>query len=132
MKTTCLALVLALTAPAALAAEPDLEREYSPQYTQCLNSGDAAKGVTVAMATCINEELTKQDRRLNVAYAAAMKARGPKAKTALRNVQRRWIRNRDKECSSNLTGGTIDMIERAGCHLELTTKRALELEHMTR
>ena len=133
-----LALALAIVLPAAGLAHGapaggiDLEKEYSREYARCLSSGDAARGVTPAMAGCINAELVRQDRRLNVAYAAAMKTRGPKAKIALRDVQRRWIRDRDSECAANLTGGTIDRIEQPACHLAATTTRAVELERMAR
>lgn len=127
-----LAAVLAAGPLAAHAAPIDPETEYSPAYARCLNSGDAAKGVTVAMATCTNLEWRKQDDRLNAAYKAAMANRSAKQKTSLRNTQRAWIRNRDAECAKNLTGGTIDMIERASCHLSLTTIRAVELERMAK
>ncbi|MEW5684692.1 MAG: lysozyme inhibitor LprI family protein [Pseudomonadota bacterium] len=128
-----LALVIATSlAHGASAAEINVEREYSADYARCLASDDAARGVTPAMAGCINEELARQDRRLNTAYAAAMKARGPKGRAALRAVQRRWIRDRDAECAANLTGGTIDRIEQPACHLSLTTERAVELERMAR
>ncbi len=50
----------------------------------------------------------------------------------LRTVQRAWIKRRDAECQENLTGGTIDMVERSSCHLELTVIRAVELERMAR
>lgn len=129
-RSFALAAALAASAVAAQAAPIDPEREYSPAYQQCLNSGDAAKGVTVAMATCINTELTRQDARLNAAYKAAMAPRSAKQKASLRNVQRAWIRNRDAECAKNLTGGTIDMLERSSCHLSMTTVRAVELERM--
>lgn len=121
---TLLAAALALPA----AAQVDVEKEYSATYTRCLRTGDAARGVTPAMAACINAELARQDKRLNTAYARAMARLSPKAKTQLRTVQRAWIKTRDAECSANLTGGTIDFIERPSCHLNLTIERAVELE----
>ena len=126
-----LALAVGLATHAA-AAQTDVEGEYSAQYALCLNSGDAAKGVTPAMANCIHQELNRQDRRLNVAYAAAMKRRGSKGRAALRDVQRRWIRQRDADCAKTLTGGTIDRLNQPGCHLSMTTRRAVELERMGR
>lgn len=127
-----LAAVLIAAPLAAHAAPIDPEKEYSPAYDRCLNSGDAAKGVTVAMATCINTEWQKQDDRLNAAYKAVMATRSAKQKTTLRNAQRAWIKHRDAECVKNLTGGTIDMLERGSCHLSMTTVRAVELERMAK
>ena len=108
------------------------EPEYSRHFKPCLQSGDAAKGVTVAMASCFNAELTRQDQRLNKAYAAAMAAQTKAGQGALRTAQRAWIKRRDADCEKDLTGGTIDMLERAGCHLEMTTVRAIELERMAK
>lgn len=133
MTLFALALAAALLAPPAAAASSiDVEKEYSATYTRCLRTGDAARGVTPAMAGCINAELARQDKRLNTAYAGAMARLSPKAKTNLRTVQRAWIKTRDAECSANLTGGTIDFIERPSCHLNLTIERAVELERMGR
>ncbi len=126
------ALAAALLALPAAASSIDVEKEYSATYTRCLRTGDAARGVTPAMAGCINAELARQDKRLNAAYAGAMARLTPKARTDLRAVQRAWIKSRDAECDANLTGGTIDFIERPGCHLNLTIERAVELERMAR
>ncbi|MDG2522541.1 lysozyme inhibitor LprI family protein [Caulobacter segnis] len=114
------------------AAEIDPKKEYSPALDACLAGDDAARGVSVAMATCFNEERGRQDARLNAAYKAVMARRSPGDRNSLRDVQRAWIKRRDAECEENLTGGTIDMVERAACHLELTAMRAVELERLAR
>lgn len=126
-----LLLTLALTLDAG-GAQVDAQAQYSPALDACLKSGDAANGVSVAMATCFNTELTRQDVRLNAAYKAAMARRSAADRDRLRAVQRAWIKRRDAECQENLTGGTIDMVERSSCHLELTVIRAVELERMAR
>jgi len=108
----------------------DAEKQYSPQYARCLNTGDAAKGVTPAMAGCVNAEYGKQDARLNAAYAAAMERLSPQARDALRTEQRAWIKRRDASCEEGLSGGTLDMIERPSCRMALTATRAVELERM--
>lgn len=119
-------------APPVLARPIDPEKEYSPAYARCLDSGDAARGVTVAMAGCTNAELQKQDARLNRAYKAAMARRSKPQQASLRNAQRAWIKRRDAECRKDLTGGTIDMLNIGGCHLSMTTVRAVELERMAK
>ena len=125
-------LALAGQGAQAMAPKIDPEKEYSPAYDRCLNSGDALKGVTAAMAGCTNEELAKQDARLNRAYKAAMAGRSKADQAKLRTVQRAWIKRRDAECQEDLTGGTIDILNIRGCHLSMTTVRAVELERMVR
>ncbi|MFT4254468.1 MAG: lysozyme inhibitor LprI family protein [Caulobacter sp.] len=126
-------LALAVAAPAlAQPSKIDPEKEYSPAYDRCLNTGDALKGVTAAMAGCTNAELQKQDARLNRAYKAEMAGRSKARQAGLRNAQRAWIKRRDAECRENLTGGTIDILEIGGCHLSMTTVRAVELERMAK
>lgn len=126
--------LLALASPEAFAASDpiDPQKEYSPAYDRCLSSGDAIKGVTVAMAGCTNQELQKQDARLNRAYKAVMARRSKTEQAKLRTVQRAWIKRRDAECQEDLTGGTIDMLNIGGCHLSMTTVRAVELERMAK
>lgn len=135
MRSVAIMVGLALTASGAQAATAkaiDPEREYSATYRRCLETGDAARGVTPAMGACIHAELDRQDARLNGAYKAAMARLSPQGKVSLRNTQRAWIRNRDQSCRENLTGGTIDMLEVPGCHLSMTAVRAVELEQMAR
>lgn len=110
----------------------DVEKEYSPEYARCLRTGEAAKGVSVAMAACVNAEYAKQDQRLNAAYAAAMAKRSPQARDALSVEQRAWIKRRDASCEEGLSGGTIDMVERPNCRMEMTVSRTLELEGTAR
>jgi uncharacterized protein YecT (DUF1311 family) len=117
----------------AFAAETiDPEKAYSPAYGRCMATGDAGRGVTPAMQICIGAEYERQDRLLNVAYKAAMAARSPAAQKALRQEQRGWIKRRDGECSENLTGGTIDLVEVPLCHLSMTAVRAIELKRMAK
>lgn len=127
-----LTLVVALVGSQASAASIDPEKEYSAQYGRCLRQGDAAKGVTAAMAACVNTELDRQDARLNTAYKTAMARLSPQARLDLRTAQRAWIKARDRSCQENLTGGTIDVIEVPSCHLNMTAVRSVELERMGR
>jgi uncharacterized protein YecT (DUF1311 family) len=124
-----LALVAATAAHAGEAIDP--EKTYSRTYQTCLATGAAARGVTPAMAGCVNAELRRQDGLLNAAYKKAMAVRSPAQKQTLRAAQRDWIKRRD-ECQENLTGGTIDMIEVPSCELDMTAVRTVELQRMVR
>jgi uncharacterized protein YecT (DUF1311 family) len=125
-----LALVVATAAHAGEAIDP--EKTYSRTYRTCLATGDAARGVTPAMAGCVNAELQRQDGLLNAAYKKAMAVRSSARKQTLRAAQRDWIKRRDSECQENLTGGTIDMIEVPSCQLDMTAVRTIELQRMVR
>lgn len=127
--------------PAATAARPvgtrplvitaaRVEAEKSPELERCLDSGQAAEGVTTAMAACITAELQAQDARLNAAYGQAMAGLDDAGKTRLRAEERAWIRERDAGCNASATGGTIDRIGIPGCLLDETIRRRLSLESM--
>jgi uncharacterized protein YecT (DUF1311 family) len=106
-----------LTALLLLAATPDLDR--------CLNSGEAAQGVTPAMAACYGAELKRADGRLNRAYGAAM-ARSSRAKKAtLRTSERAWIKRRDATCNRELgpDKGTIQRLNYPSCLIKQTDAR---------
>jgi uncharacterized protein YecT (DUF1311 family) len=109
-----------------------IEAQYSADYKRCMDSGDAANGVTSAMVECTGTELTKQDGRLNRAFGAAMAKRDPPQREALRSEQRAWIKRRDTKCKEDLEGGTMDQIVETDCHLSMTTARAAELEALAR
>lgn len=101
-------------------------RNLTATYTNCMdNSG----GVTVDMHNCIGTEHEKQDKRLNAAYKAALKAVGDERGKALKEVQRTWLKYRDLNC--NFAGGgegTIAVILGASCFLNMTAERADELQ----
>lgn len=96
-----------------------------------MSSGEAAQGVTVAMADCTSAEIDVQDAKLNAAYQQAMRGleEGPRQK--LREAQRAWIKFRDTKCASEAnSGGTVDILNSGGCILDATVRRTIELEAM--
>jgi len=117
--------------PAADPAAADFEARYTPAYKSCLNSGDAAAGVTPAMVDCIAEELKVQDERLNLQYATAMHSLPPNEALKLRDEQRQWIKDRDAKCqAAAASGGTIDRLNGPSCLLDETILRTIALERV--
>ena len=117
--------------PAADPAAATFEARYSPAYKSCLNSGEAAAGVTPAMADCIAEELQVQDERLNLQYATAMHSLPPSDALKLRDAQRQWIKDRDAKCqAAAASGGTIDLLNGPSCLLDETILRTIDLERV--
>jgi uncharacterized protein YecT (DUF1311 family) len=94
-------------------------------YDSCLK---AAGGVVPSMQECIDTEFAFQDKRLNKAYQVRMAALGKDERASLRLVQRKWIADRDKQCASDDAPGQGQRLEMNDCSLEMTAKRAAELE----
>lgn len=123
-----LSLLLAAMAPQTNA---EVEKRYSAAFNTCVESGDAARGVTPAMAECIDAELDRQDARLNQAYKMVIERLPLKRKTALRTSQRKWIRTRDATCQRAYDaagGGTASGLEKLGCLTSETIRRTIFLE----
>jgi len=103
--------------------------DYSPAYSHCMKSAQT----TLDMNTCNGAEIDRQDARLNSAYKKAKAALEPAQQTQLLDAQRLWIKYRDANCKLyfNLTGGTIDQLNGAGCVLDMTKARADELSTLS-
>ena len=98
----------------------------SSQLDRCLNSGDAAQGVTPAMSACFVAEFERADARLNVTYKTTMKRLPGSRQSALRNSQRAWIKQRDRACPlNNYPGaGSIERVNHPACLAKETQRRA--------
>ena len=126
--TSCCAatLVLAL-APLAASAQSD-ETLLSKQYSACM---DRFSSSTADMVGCMTAEAKRQDKRLNVAYQAALQhQQSPERKKQLQEVQRLWVQYRDANCGFYLDpqGGTLARLAGNDCVMTSTAQRAKELE----
>jgi uncharacterized protein YecT (DUF1311 family) len=104
---------------------------YTKAYDECMNTGDAAQGITPAMRLCVSQELDRQDARLNRAYAIVIRRQNVKGKTKLRTLQRVWIKERDTQCraeADEYEGGTIMPQVYTGCLVDETILRTIWLE----
>ena len=120
-----------VASPATAQWTPAIEAHLTPAYDACMKQPDAAMGNDPAMTECSNEELVRQDARLNAVYRAAMARTPAKGRTALRADERRWIATRDRTCEAvyqRAGGGTASRLEESGCRLEQTIRRAMFLE----
>lgn len=116
--------------PMPALSDEQVRAQYTPALDACLNAGDAAKGVSVAMGGCFNAELRLQDDRLNAAYRSALAKRDPAGQAQLRAEERAWIKRRDAACQAVAMGGTIDMVEVPSCLLNETVRRRIALQPM--
>jgi uncharacterized protein YecT (DUF1311 family) len=117
--------------PGAVPTDAEVEARYTPHYDQCQSTGDAADGVTTAIAACIADELRLQDGALNAEYQRIIRLPPAERAERLRETQRAWIAARDRECAAEArTGGTIDRINGPSCLLDETIRRTITLERM--
>ena len=100
-----------------MALVPAARAQYSADYDAC---SARAKSNTVQIGMCAQQELGKQDARLNKAYQALMTqlAADPAKKTELRDSERSWLKQRDYSCK--IDGDTIDN----DCLMRKTAMRA--------
>ncbi|MCD9031772.1 lysozyme inhibitor LprI family protein [Luteimonas sp. Y-2-2-4F] len=105
------------------------ESLYSQRYISCMGSSG---GVTSQMLDCIVEEHSRQDARLDEAYRDLAGNLVGDRKEALLAAQRLWVRYRDANCEvyAYPDGGTAAAIHEASCGLEMTARRAKELENL--
>jgi uncharacterized protein YecT (DUF1311 family) len=111
---------------AALPTSAATEAQRSSTYRQCIATGDAAEGVTVAIHNCLADEWAKQDAALNTAYKVRVAVLPSARKVALRDAQRRWIKRRDAICQKAAApdgDGTIVPLIIDDCHIDQTIDR---------
>lgn len=80
------------------------------------------------MVDCLNVKAAEWDKRLNAAYAKALKGTETKQRESLRVAERLWLKYRDANCLYYSLGeGSIARVEAAECMLRMTKSRAREL-----
>lgn len=86
----------------------------------------------VDMIDCTDDEIKRQDTRLNKTYAALRSDIDPARRPALLQAQRAWIKFRDLNCGFHLdpNGGSIAPILATGCVMRMTADRADELTQL--
>lgn len=96
-----------------------------PSYAKCL---DGTGGVTPEIQDCVADEYDFQNRRLNKVYQSLLAQLSKDDQEMLRIEQRKWISIRDAQCEIDNGAGQGQRLEANDCLLEMTAKRASELE----
>lgn len=99
----------------------------SPTFKKCMSHSN---GITVAMRDCYNDEIIKQDERLNKNYKNLLASHDGEVKKAFTEAQRSWLKYRDANCNawiSTEVGGTLALLVGDSCFLTMTAQRADEL-----
>jgi uncharacterized protein YecT (DUF1311 family) len=92
---------------------------------------DEAK-TTLQINECFAKELRKADAEVNRVYRLTVKKLQPDDAAFLRKAQRAWLAYRDAQCEAEHAlwgGGTGGPAARMSCSLELTRKRAAEIQN---
>ncbi|RQW38953.1 lysozyme inhibitor LprI family protein [Novosphingobium sp. LASN5T] len=125
------AIILATSAAHAASKTP-FERRYSETYNRCMDTGDAAQGITSGMIACTEAERHFQDGKLNQAYKMVISRLPASRQDDLRRSERNWIKARDSICAKELTGefvgGSMSHVTWLGCLMDETIKRTMALE----
>ena len=117
-----------LSFSACQASENDLKTKkpnYSATYLKCTDEA-------VNPNHCIEQELKVQDTKLNIAYHEARKSIQPFRVDALKEMQRAWIKYRDKKCGffQHKQSGSSGVTDALQCTLDETIHRTKELENL--
>ncbi|MBJ9967610.1 lysozyme inhibitor LprI family protein [Burkholderia seminalis] len=133
-RLAALALCAVVTAPAAVAAQPDAATGIDPidrTMTQCLNDPEHAS--TAGQDECVVDANRAWDARLNASYRALQASLPAADRPALLRAQRAWLARRDADLKLigavyATTRGTIYAPMNANDVMELTRQRALSLQ----
>jgi len=114
--------LITITFIAALATAAQAGDEGDPK--------ESCDGNTFQMVECLKAKTAQWDKRMTIAYQAALKdASSDKQREQLRAAQRLWIQYRDANCLYyGLGEGTIARLDAGECMRNLTQARAKELE----
>jgi uncharacterized protein YecT (DUF1311 family) len=86
-------------------------------------------GSTYEMVDCLKAKTAYWDKRMTIAYQAALKDAQPKQREQLRVAQRLWIQYRDANCLYyGLGEGTIARIDAGECMRKMTEDRTREFD----
>lgn len=115
----------------------DLETTPAKTLPDCIGAasdicmGTPEGGTTIGMSQCMARERIWWDEQLNTHYSALRESLDEESFTALREAQRKWIDFRDETCAFEYTfwrEGTIRSIFYGSCMLDITARRAIDLE----
>ncbi|MES2444928.1 MAG: lysozyme inhibitor LprI family protein [Pseudomonadota bacterium] len=105
----------------------EIERRYSPGYLACRNR----RGV--ALGECNTAELKIQDDRLNRIWVRVMTGLPDARRRALRLLERKWIRERDRACAALANPDAAvewKSGDRTACLVHATIRRTMWLERV--
>ena len=107
--------------------ETQQKQPFSKDFYKC----DKERGeTTVGIASCLEEELNREDKKLNTAYKKAKESIQPFRRESLKKVQLAWIAYRDAKCGflHHKESGSSGSLDEQECLIKETMIRAKELK----
>ena len=107
--------------------ETQQKQPFSKDFYKC----DKERGeTTIGIASCLEEEFNREDKRLNTAYKKAKESIQPFRRESLKKVQLAWIAYRDAKCGflHHKESGSSGSLDEQECLIKETMIRAKELK----
>jgi uncharacterized protein YecT (DUF1311 family) len=123
-----LAALLAIAGPAKGQTDAEVASRITPTLHECENAPENGRTV------CEGAEARRQDQQLNKTWARVMTGLPPRRQRVLRDIERTWIRQREKDCQSEMDD-YVNSTARymfAHCMAEASIRRTFWLEHLAR
>lgn len=131
--TTFLLVPLLLFYSLAYAQQEEKKHKIDIEQTRCLGKNE--NQTTAGMCDCTYKALEQWDKKLNEDYKKLLSALAPDAKNKLKEAQRQWVAFKEKEielidATYGAEEGTMWRIVRAGKVMEITRRRAIDIESL--
>jgi len=107
--------------------ETQQKQPFSKDFYKC----DKERGeTTIGIASCLEEELNREDKKLNTAYKKAKESIQSFRRESLKKVQLAWIAYRDAKCGflHHKDSGSSGSLDEQECLIKETMIRAKELK----
>ena len=107
--------------------ETQQKQPFSKDFYKC----DKERGeTTIGIASCLEEELNREDKKLNTAYKKAKESIQSFRRESLKKVQLAWIAYRDAKCGflHHKDSGSSGSLDEQKCLIKETMSRAKELK----
>jgi len=109
--------------------EVEKNQSFSKDFYKC----EKLKGATTTgISSCLEEELKREDKKLNIAYKKAKATIQPFRINSLKKVQLAWIKYRNVKCNffNHKESGTSGSLDEQECRIKETIVRTKELENI--
>ena len=102
--------LVAIAAPSTGQTDSEIAARITPALDAC--QSDPKNGGTIDQARCEADEAHRQDEQLNKTWTRVIASLPPARQKALRDNERAWVKQRDKDCWAEKEIGRASCRER--------------------
>ena len=108
----------------------EVQQQKQPFSKDFYNCEKERGETTIGIASCLEEELNREDKKLNTAYKKAKESIQSFRRESLKKVQLAWITYRDAKCGflHHKESGSSGSLDEQECLIKETMIRAKELK----